>query len=167
MINSKSTAKTLMLTGGFSDTSNSSLQKARRRSKRRSIHVWTNLSALSKNNIDHVTGMPNTSYFHFNKEDHTLGNLLRSKLLSSAHVLFAAYRVSLENHFYCFYSQCQVPHPLFPTIELRVQTDGEITPKEAVVACSRELITELETFWRNFKREYDLRKMVQQDQSGA
>lgn len=41
------------------------------------------------------TRMPNTSYFHFNKEDHTLANLLRAKLLSSNHILFAAYRVSL------------------------------------------------------------------------
>lgn len=40
------------------------------------------------------TRMPNTSYFNFNKEDHTLANLLRSKLLSSNHILFAAYRVS-------------------------------------------------------------------------
>lgn len=42
--------------------------------------------------------MPNTSYFNFNKEDHTLANLLRSKLLSSNHILFAAYRVS-QIHF--------------------------------------------------------------------
>lgn len=40
------------------------------------------------------TRMPNTSYFNFNKEDHTLANLLRSKLLSSNHIMFAAYRVS-------------------------------------------------------------------------
>lgn len=39
-------------------------------------------------------GMPNTSIFTFNKEDHTLGNLLRSKLLSNSHVTFAAYKVS-------------------------------------------------------------------------
>lgn len=95
--------------------------------------------------------MPNTSYFNFNKEDHTLGNLLRAKLLSSPHILFAAYRV---------------PHPLFPTFELRVQTDGEITPKEAVTACCKDLIAELGVLDRGFKREYELRKMVGQDQNG-
>ncbi len=98
-----------------------------------------------------TSGMPNTSYFHFNKEDHTLANLLRSKLLSSSHILFAAYRV---------------PHPLFPTFELRVQTDGEITPKEAVTACCKDLVGELAALDREFKREYELRKMVGQDQNG-
>jgi len=98
-----------------------------------------------------LVGMPNTSYFHFNKEDHTLGNLLRAKLLSSNHILFAAYRV---------------PHPLFPTFELRVQTDGEITPKQAVVACCKDLVAELAHLDREFKREYELRKMVGQDQNG-
>jgi DNA-directed RNA polymerase II subunit RPB11 len=43
-------------------------------------------------------GIPSSSLFVFNKEDHTLGNLLRSRLLQSAHVTFAGYRV---------------PHPLF------------------------------------------------------
>ena len=44
------------------------------------------------------TGIPSTSIFTFNKEDHTLGNLLRARLLQSSHVSFAGYRV---------------PHPLF------------------------------------------------------
>ena len=59
----------------------------------------------------------------------------------------------------------QVPHPLFPTFELRVQTDGEITPREAVVAACRDLVAELAALDREFKREYELRKMVGQDQS--
>lgn len=95
--------------------------------------------------------MPNTSWFDFKKEDHTLGNLLRSKLLSSDHVVFAAYRVQ---------------HPLFPEFELRVQTDGQITPKEALTAACKDLILELGALKTNFKREYDLRKMVSQDQNG-
>jgi DNA-directed RNA polymerase II subunit RPB11 len=32
--------------------------------------------------------------FTFNKEDHTLGNLLRAKLLENSHVQYAAYKVS-------------------------------------------------------------------------
>lgn len=43
------------------------------------------------------SGMPNTSYFHFNKEDHTLANMLRDRLLASNHILFAAYRVSISH----------------------------------------------------------------------
>lgn len=80
-----------------------------------------------------------------------MGNLLRAKLLSNSHVQFSAYRV---------------PHPLFPNFELRVQTDGEVTPKEAVIAACRDLISELGIFDNNFKREYDLRKMVGQDGGG-
>lgn len=38
-------------------------------------------------------GIPSTSIFKFNKEDHTLGNMLRSRLLQSSHVKFAGYRV--------------------------------------------------------------------------
>ncbi len=44
-------------------------------------------------------GMPSTSIFTFNKEDHTLGNMLRSRLLQmEPQVIFAGYKV---------------PHPLF------------------------------------------------------
>lgn len=97
------------------------------------------------------TRMPNTSIFHFNKEDHTLGNLLRSKLLSNSHVIFSGYKV---------------PHPLFPKFELRVQTDGEITPKEALLATCRDLVNDLSTLSREFTKEYELRKMVSGTQNG-
>jgi RNA polymerase Rpb3/Rpb11 dimerisation domain len=38
-------------------------------------------------------GVPSAAIFTFNKEDHTLGNLIRSRLLQSSHVVFAAYKV--------------------------------------------------------------------------
>ena len=48
---------------------------------------------------DHcLLGIPSTSIFTFNKEDHTLANMLRSRLLQYPHVHFAGYKV---------------PHPLF------------------------------------------------------
>jgi hypothetical protein len=56
-----------------------------------------------------------------------------------------------------------VPHPLFATFELRVQTDGEITPKEAVVNCCKSLVSDLEILSREFTKEYELRKMVSGD----
>lgn len=40
-----------------------------------------------------LSGIPSSSIFTFNKEDHTLGNLLRSQLLKSPHVTFAGYKV--------------------------------------------------------------------------
>jgi hypothetical protein len=37
-------------------------------------------------------GTPNSSVFTFNKEDHTLANMLRSALLRDPHVTFAGYK---------------------------------------------------------------------------
>jgi DNA-directed RNA polymerase II subunit RPB11 len=83
--------------------------------------------------------------FTFNKEDHTLGNLLRAKLVKSEHVLFAAY---------------QVPHPLFATFKLRVQTDGEESPKDAVVRACQELVKELQILDQEFTKEWELKKIA-------
>lgn len=60
----------------------------------------------------------------------------------------------------------QVPHPLFPNFELRVQTDGEITPKEAVLGSCKDLVRELNQLSREFTKEYELRKMVSGTQNG-
>lgn len=54
----------------------------------------------------------------------------------------------------------QAPHPLVPKVELRVQTDGEITPKEGVIAACHELVKDLGILSREFTKEYELRKMV-------
>ncbi|KAI5287725.1 DNA-directed RNA polymerase II core subunit [Ascosphaera aggregata] len=91
------------------------------------------------------TRAASTSIFTFNKEDHTLGNLLRSQLLHNPHVAFAGYKI---------------PHPLTPKMELRVQTDGTIAPKDAVVAACHELVRDLGTLSREFTKEFELRKMV-------
>ncbi|RAL06270.1 DNA-directed RNA polymerase II core subunit RPB11 [Aspergillus ibericus CBS 121593] len=91
------------------------------------------------------TRIPSSAIFTFNKEDHTLGNLIRARLLQSSHVLFAAYKV---------------PHPLVPKFLLRVQTDGDITPKDAVIAACHELVRDLGILSREFTKEYELRKMV-------
>jgi len=91
------------------------------------------------------TRTPNTSIFTVNKEDHTLGNLLRAHLLKDPHVLFAAYRI---------------PHPLFAKFEMRVQTDGELTPKEALVSCCKAIVSDLGHLSREFTKEFELRKMV-------
>lgn len=56
----------------------------------------------------------------------------------------------------------QVPHPLVPKFVLRVQTDGQITPKDAVVTACHELVKDLGTFSREFTKEFELRKMVGQ-----
>lgn len=97
-------------------------------------------------------GIPSSAIFHFKKEDHTLGNLLRSRLLSSAHVTFAGYKV---------------PHPLVPEFELRVQTDGDITPKEAVVTACKDIVQDLGELGRQFTKEFELRKIARTGAAGA
>ncbi|KAL5364632.1 RBP11-like subunits of RNA polymerase [Aspergillus floccosus] len=111
-------------------------------------------SGENKVEMEIDTRIPSSAIFTFNKEDHTLGNLLRSRLLQSSHVLFAAYKV---------------PHPLVPKFLLRVQTDGEITPKDAVIAACHELVRDLGILSREFTKEYELRKMVgaTQQQNGT
>jgi len=92
-----------------------------------------------------IPEVANAALFTFNREDHTLANLLRDKLFRLEHVTFAAYKV---------------PHPLFATFELRVHTDGEISPKDAVLKACKELITELQALDQEFTKEFELKKMA-------
>ena len=94
-----------------------------------------------------VLGVPNAGLFTFNKEDHTLGNLLRARLLKTEHILFAAYKV---------------PHPLFATFELRVQTDGEITPEKAVIQACTDIVQDLSKLDQEFTKEWELKKIAGQ-----
>ncbi|GAB7359459.1 hypothetical protein MBLNU230_g6107t1 [Neophaeotheca triangularis] len=91
------------------------------------------------------TRVPNAAMFEFNKEDHTLGNLIRAKLVKSDHVTFAAY---------------QVPHPLFAMFKLRVATDGEISPKDAVVKACQDLVKELQLLDQELTKEMELKKIA-------
>ena len=47
-----------------------------------------------------------------------------------------------------------------------MQTDGEITPKEALLATCADLVAELSHLDREFTKEYELRKMVGGAQNG-
>ena len=82
------------------------------------------------------TKVPNASIFTINKEDHTLGNLLRHQLLKDPNVLFAAYKN---------------PHPLEHKVVLRIQTMAEYTPQEALMNAITDLISELSLFEERFK----------------
>ncbi|KAF2765175.1 RBP11-like subunits of RNA polymerase [Teratosphaeria nubilosa] len=91
------------------------------------------------------TRIANAAMFTFNKEDHTLGNLLRAKLVKNPKVVFAAY---------------QVPHPLFSVFKLRVQTDGSVSPKDAVITACQEIIGELSQLDSEFTKEWELKKIA-------
>ncbi|KAF2499155.1 RBP11-like subunits of RNA polymerase [Lophium mytilinum] len=96
------------------------------------------------------TRIPNTVTFTFNKEDHTLGNLITARLLKDDRVTFAAYKV---------------PHPLFAMFELRVSTDGSITPKNAVVKACQGAIQDLDVLARSFTTEYLGKKIVREGEA--
>ncbi|KAF2206038.1 RBP11-like subunits of RNA polymerase [Delitschia confertaspora ATCC 74209] len=85
------------------------------------------------------TRVPNTAVFTFNKEDHTLGNLISQRLHSYEYITFSAYKI---------------PHPLFAKFELRVTTDGSITPRDAVKKCCEDVVADLEVLSRSFTTEW-------------
>lgn len=89
--------------------------------------------------------MPNAAIIKFEREDHTLGNLLRSQLLQDSRVLFAAYKV---------------PHPLFPNFLMRIQTEEGYSPKEALKNACQAVIHQLGLLSKRFKEEWDLKAMI-------
>ncbi|XP_070323194.1 DNA-directed RNA polymerase II subunit RPB11-a-like [Odocoileus virginianus] len=78
--------------------------------------------------INKDTKVPNACLFTINKEDHTLGNIIKSQLLKDPQVLFAGYKV---------------PHPLEHKIIIRVQTTPDYSPQEAFTNAITDLISEL------------------------
>lgn len=90
----------------------------------------------------------NAANFTIIKEDHTLGNLLRTELLKSDNIYFAGYRM---------------PHPLENLMELKVQTDGSITPSLAVKRAISNRKLELDAIKNQFK--FSLEKFRNQNEN--
>ncbi|XP_033123324.1 DNA-directed RNA polymerase II subunit RPB11-a isoform X1 [Anneissia japonica] len=86
--------------------------------------------------IEKDTKVPNAAIFTVNKEDHTLGNMLRQQLLKDPQVLFAGYKV---------------PHPLEHKFVLRVQTSNDYSPQEAFTNAITDLISEVSLLEERFK----------------
>nr|CAG4645972.1 EOG090X0L4K [Lynceus sp. MCZ IZ 141354] len=82
------------------------------------------------------TKVPNAAIFTVNKEDHTLGNLIRHQLLKDPNVLFAGYKC---------------PHPLEHKFILRVQTTNSYTPHEALMNAITDLLSELSLLEERFR----------------
>ena len=83
------------------------------------------------------TKVPSAAMFVIEREDHTLGHMMRTQLLEDPNVLFGGYRV---------------PHPLEPAIQIKVQTriDGP-NPAQAFHSSLDTLLAELNTFEERFK----------------
>lgn len=86
--------------------------------------------------IEKDTKVPNAALFTVNKEDHTLGNMIRMQLLKDPNVLFAGYKI---------------PHPLEHKFILRVQTTPDYAPQEAFTNAITDLISELSLLEERFK----------------
>ena len=81
------------------------------------------------------TKMPNAGTFKIEKEDHTVGNVLRYQLLKDNNVLFAGYKM---------------PHPLEHRIVVKVQTNSDSDPHDAMNGSLQTLkhnLGELEREW--------------------
>jgi len=84
------------------------------------------------------TKLPNAATFVFQKEDHTVGNMLRMQLLKYKEVLFAGYKV---------------PHPLEHCIILKIQTTPDTTPEAMLMEAFNDLINEFGVLKNKFQNE--------------
>jgi len=91
------------------------------------------------------TKVPNAAIFTINKEDHTLGNLVRQQLLKDPQVLFAGYKV---------------PHPLESKIQIRIQTTPDYSPQEALTNSITDLISEFSLLEERFKEAIRERQTI-------
>ena len=87
------------------------------------------------------TKVPNAATLVIEREDHTLGNILRMQLLEDKEVSFGGYRVQ---------------HPLEPAIQVKVQTKSENPgPVKAVEDALGLLLKELGSIEKSFRHELD------------
>ncbi|KAL0067457.1 DNA-directed RNA polymerase II core subunit [Marasmius tenuissimus] len=90
------------------------------------------------------TKIPNAATVKIVKQDHTLANMIRAQLLTMPQVLFAGYKV---------------PHPLHPYFQLKIQTDGSITPEAILEQACMKLIGTLSSLEGKFKREFSFKEV--------
>ncbi|ODV95611.1 hypothetical protein PACTADRAFT_50306 [Pachysolen tannophilus NRRL Y-2460] len=94
--------------------------------------------------------VPNCILIKFEREDHTLGNLLRQQLINDPRVIFVAYKVE---------------HPLFANFVMRLQTEEGYKPKDALRNACNSLITLLEQLKNKFQAEWDIKNLVIGDEA--
>jgi len=82
------------------------------------------------------TKVQNAASFAIQKEDHTLGNIIRMQLLRDPDVTFAGYRM---------------PHPLDHYISVKIQTNQNSTPHQALNGALNDLMYEITILEEKFK----------------
>ncbi|CAK4086091.1 unnamed protein product [Aphanomyces euteiches] len=83
------------------------------------------------------TRINNAGQFTILREDHTVANLVRMQLLRDKNVTFAGY---------------QHPHPLVNDIKIRIQTNNDSTPIQALSNCLDDLSIEFDELALLFRR---------------
>ena len=79
--------------------------------------------------------LPNTSLFTIYTEDHTLGNIVKKQLMEDSFIRFSGYRK---------------PHPLENKIEIKIQTNGEETPRDALKLAFKQLTANIDDVTKKF-----------------
>ncbi|KAK6456184.1 RNA polymerase II core subunit [Scheffersomyces xylosifermentans] len=100
---------------------------------------------VDKIKITPDTKVPNAAIIRIEREDHTLANMLRAQLLKDKRVIFAAYKIE---------------HPLFANFVLRIQTEDDYSPREALKNACSGLISELDVIKNRFKEEWALKSLL-------
>eukprot|EP00850_Spirogloea_muscicola_P000171 SM000001S04573 [mRNA] locus=s1:1008825:1010131:+ [translate_table: standard] len=89
------------------------------------------------------TKVLNAAMFVLQREDHTVGNLIRMQLHRDPAVLFAAY---------------QVPHPHSYNINMKIQTTSQSSPTQAYTQAIDDLQKELDDLRLAFEAEVDAKE---------
>ena len=89
--------------------------------------------------VTNIEKIDNTALFTINKEDHTFGNAVKMMLLRNPKIRYVAYRK---------------PHPLENKINIKIQTNGEITPKEAFREALKNLNADIDDCVKQLEEEF-------------
>lgn len=60
----------------------------------------------------------------------------------------------------------KIAHPNVPEVLLRIQTDGTITPREALIESCKQLVAIFGQFGREFQKEFAFRQIADQGEQG-
>ncbi|DBA76658.1 hypothetical protein WJX79_009323 [Trebouxia sp. C0005] len=104
---------------------------------------------LEKISHEKDTKVPHAATFTIQREDHTIGNIVRMQLHRDNRVNFAGYKV---------------PHPLEYRMLIKVQTNGDCEPKGAMQDALKDLQNEFSEIHDSFMAEV---QRVKQGSGGA
>eukprot|EP00271_Cylindrocystis_brebissonii_P003065 TRINITY_DN1380_c0_g1_i1.p2 TRINITY_DN1380_c0_g1~~TRINITY_DN1380_c0_g1_i1.p2 ORF type:complete len:122 (+),score=17.35 TRINITY_DN1380_c0_g1_i1:136-501(+) len=103
---------------------------------------------VKKVTYERDTKMMNAATFVLQREDHTIGNLLRMQLHRDPTVLFAGYKI---------------PHPLKYEVIVRIHTSSQSSPAQAYGEALDLLDKELDSLKQAFQESVKLKKGESED----